>query len=51
MASASVMRMTTLSPTFRLLILIRFQDEPKGGRVAAWQDHVGLIQLSLSGRN
>jgi hypothetical protein len=25
------------------LILIRFQDETKGGKVRAWQDHAGLI--------
>ena len=33
------------------LILIRFQDEPNSGRVAAWQDHAGLIHSLLSGRN
>jgi hypothetical protein len=32
------------------LILIRFQDETNSGRVAAWQDHAGLIQSSFSGR-
>jgi hypothetical protein len=26
------------------LILIRFQDETKCGKVRAWQDHAGLIQ-------
>jgi hypothetical protein len=36
--------------TASLLILIRFQDEPNGGRVGAWQDHAGLIHSSLSGR-
>ncbi len=29
-----------------LLILIRFQDETKHGRVSAWQDHVGWIHSS-----
>jgi hypothetical protein len=33
-----------------VLILIRFQDETNSGRVAAWQDHAGLIQSSFSGR-
>jgi hypothetical protein len=33
------------------VILIRFQDEPNGGRVSAWQDHAGLIRSLLSGRN
>ncbi len=32
------------------LILIRFQDEPNSGRVAAWLDHAGSIYSSLSGR-
>jgi len=38
------------SGAFRL-ILIRFQDEPNGGRFSAWQDHAGLIHSLLSGRN
>ncbi len=33
----------TVSPG---LILIRFQDETKHGRVSAWQDHVGWIHSS-----
>ena len=35
----------------RLLILMRFQDEPNSGKVTAWQDHAGLIHSLLSGRN
>ncbi len=31
---------------FTHLILIRFQDETKHGRVSAWQDHVGWIHSS-----
>jgi hypothetical protein len=29
-----------------LVILLRFQDETKCGKVRAWQDHAGLIQSS-----
>jgi len=35
----------------RLLILMRFQDEPNSGRFPAWQEHAGLIHSLLSGRN
>jgi hypothetical protein len=31
---------------FGVVILLRFQDETRCGKVRAWQDHAGLIQSS-----